>query len=171
MIYPGLVYEHLADLKYVQLGRAGVFFKPLMGFATFALYSVLWPIAWFNARKSEKKTRDALAVQMERLRPFVQLHAAVHSPVRYAGGDGSSFENAVVILGANMLSGVRAEYDYIAQHHPGYELRKQSFKEREGRKFDVLELVGGAGDDRVLYFEISGFHGQPPKTISPIAEK
>jgi len=171
LVHPRLVRKQLGDLKYLDVGRAGFVLKPLMGLAVFALFCVFWPIAWFNAGKSEKKAEEALAARMERLRPFAQLYAAANSPVRYAGGDGSSFESAVVILGANMLSGVRAEYDYIHEHHPGYELRKQSLKEDDGRKFDVLELVGAAGDDRVLYFDISGFHGKPPTTINNIAEK
>ena len=76
-----------------------------------------------------------------------------------------------MILDANMLSGVRAEHDYIHRYHLGYELRKQSFKEHDGGKFDVLELVGATGEERVLYFDISGFHGKPPTTISLIAQK
>ncbi len=138
LVHPGLVRKQIADLKYVDVGRASFFCKPLMALAVFILFCLLWPVAWFNAGKSEKKTEEALAAQMERLRPFAELYAMTNRPVRYAGGDGSSFENAIVILGTNMLSGVRAEYDYIAEHHPGYELQRQSFKEHEGRQFDVL---------------------------------
>lgn len=171
LVHPGLVRKQLAELKYVDVGRAAFILKPMMGLAVFLLFCVLWPIAWFNAGKSEKKAKEALAAQLERLRPFAQLYAAANSPVRYAGGDGSSFENAVVILGANMLSGPRAEYDYIAQHHLGYELRKQSLKEHEGHKFDVIEFVTATGDDEVMYFVISAFHGKAPMTKNDIAKK
>ena len=175
LVHPALFRGSLADLRNSDFGRANFFWKPTLAFVSFVFFSVLWPIAWFNVGKSEKKVKETLAAQLDRLRPFAQLHAAANSPVRYVGGDGSSFENAIVILDANMLSGVRAEYDYVAQQHPGYELRKQSFKEHEGRKFDVLELVNAAGEDRVMYFDISGFHGKPPiappSGINDIAKK
>ena len=45
---------------------------------------------------------------------------AAPQKVSYTGSDGSSFEKAVVIHGANELTGVDAEYDYLAQHYPGY---------------------------------------------------
>jgi len=87
LVHPELVRKQIADLKYVDVGRASFFCKPLMALAVFILFCLLWPVAWFNAGKSEKKTEEALAAQMERLRPFAELYAMMNRPVRYAGGE------------------------------------------------------------------------------------
>lgn len=170
LVHPSLFRSVLADIRNAEFVRGGVFWKPVMASVFFALICVLWPVAWFKRRQSERT-----ATQIERLRPFVQLYAAANSPVRYAGGDGSSYDNAVMILGANMLSGVVAERDYIQQRYPGCELRKQSLHEHDRRRFDLIEFVTVAGDEKLIYFDISAFHCKAPQTPpwmrSEIAEK
>src|SRR6266542_3822356 len=126
LVHPQLIREHFAELKSLDLGAAGSFLKPIMALLAFLLFCTLWPIAWFNAGRSEKKRQETLAAQLERLRPFGRFYASMNAPVRYDGGDGSSFDQAVIILGANMLSGTRAEYDYIGHRYPGYQFHRQS---------------------------------------------
>jgi hypothetical protein len=157
LIHPRLFRREFGNLRNADLGPTGVFSKPIMALAIVLLFILLWPVAWFNAGKSEKKAREEIAAQLERLRPFAKLYATINQPVRYAGGDGSSFETAVVILGANQLSGVRAQYDYLNQHYFGYQVHRQSLKEHNGRKFSVIELGTAAGDDETLYFDISAY--------------
>ncbi len=85
----------------------------------------------------------------------------MNAPVRYDGGDGSSFDQAVIILSANILSGTRAEYDYIGHRYPGYQFHRQSLTGYEGRTFDVLEFTTAAGEEKVIYFDISAHLSKP----------
>jgi hypothetical protein len=155
LIHPRLIRDLLPDLRALDLGVAGFLLKPLMALLVFLLFCALWPIAWFNVARSEKKRQEAAAAQLERLKPFGRLYAAMNAPVRYAGGDGSSLDQAVIILSANILSGPRAEHDYIQQRYPGYEFHGQCLKEHDGRKYDVLEFTTVEGERKLMYFDIS----------------
>ena len=149
--------ETFTDLKDLDLRVGAILLKPLMGLCVLSLYCVLWPIAWLRAGKSEEKTRQATDAQLEKLRPFAQIYSAMNSPVRYAGGDGSSFEQAVILVGATLLSGPRAEHDFVQRNYVGYEFRKQSLKEQNGRTYDALEFMTADGEIKTIYFDISGY--------------
>jgi hypothetical protein len=86
-------------------------------------------------------------------------HAAP-SKVTYTGGDGSSFEKAVVIHGANEQTGVDAEYDYLAKHFPGYHRGKQMLTSHGKRSYDVLEFTTADGKKMRVFFDISDFLGR-----------
>ena len=104
LIHPLLLRKALTDLKAAKFHSRSIFVKPMVGFVTCFLYITLWPIGWFNAGKSDKKAKAALDAQLERLRPFFGVYAAMNARVTYAGGDGSSFEEAIAIHDANLLS-------------------------------------------------------------------
>jgi len=116
------------------------------------------PTGFLNVGKSEKKRQQALAAQLERLRPFGRFYAAMNAPVTYSGGDGLSFDDAIIIVGANVVSGPRAEHDYIQGRFPGYEFHRQCLKEHKGRKYDLLEFTTAAGESKAMYFDISAHH-------------
>jgi len=157
LIHPRLIRDLLPDLRGLDLGVAGFLLKPLIALLVFLLFCTLWPVAWFNTARSERRRQAAVAAQLERLKPFGKLYAAMNAPVRYAGGDGSSLDQAVIILGANILSGVRAEHDYIQQRYPGYEFHGQCLKEQDGRKYDVLEFTTVEGEKKLMHFDISAY--------------
>ena len=155
LIHPKLLRPQLAELWALDLGAAGFLLKPFMALAVFLLYCTFWPIGWLNAGKSEKKAKETLDAQLDRLRPFMTLHAAMNSPANYAGGDGSSFEQAVIIVGATFISGPGAAYNYIEKRYPGSQQSKQSLKEQDGKKYDVLEFTTADGEHKTMYFDIS----------------
>lgn len=80
-------------------------------------------------------------------------------PASYAGGDGSSFEKAIIIHASDEKSGVDAEYAYLKKHFPDYVTQSQSLKEHNGKAYDVLEFRT-AGKKRVIHFDISSFFGR-----------
>jgi hypothetical protein len=155
LVHPLLIREEFAELRRLDLGAAGLICKPIMTLLVFLLFCALWPIAWFNAGKSEKKAKQKLDAQLERLRPFAKLYTAMNAPARYNGGDGLSFDHAVVIVGATLISGPRAEHNFIQQHYPGYQFHRQSLQERNGRSYDVLEFTTADGETKTMYFDIS----------------
>src|SRR5947209_16007287 len=69
-------------------------------------------------------------------------------PVSYSGGDGSSFDHAIVIKAPNEQSGVPAEYAYIARHYPGYHRGSQALLGHGHRAFDVLEFTTKEGEKK-----------------------
>jgi hypothetical protein len=83
----------------------------------------------------------------------------------YAGGDGSSPEEAVRIKGApSHAAGVRAESAYISRRFgergQDWELKEQSLTQKEdGRQIDKMTIETAAGDVETFYFDISGFFG------------
>src|SRR2546423_10580703 len=87
--------------------------------------------------------------------PLVAVSFANAEPSRisYHGGDGSSFEKAVIIKGATEQTGVHAEYEYLAKHYPGYKRGKQSLQEHKGKMFDVLELNTADGQSKTMNFD------------------
>jgi len=79
--------------------------------------------------------------------------------ITFSGGDGSSFEKAVVILGATEATGVSAEYDYLRKNFPRYSPGKQSLVEHNKRMYDILEISNGSAKKSV-YFDITDFFGK-----------
>jgi hypothetical protein len=83
----------------------------------------------------------------------------------YAGGDGSSPEEAVLIKDAlSHAAGVRAESAYISrkfgERGEDWTLKEQSLTERkDGRRIDKMTIETAAGDVETFYFDVSGFFG------------
>lgn len=90
----------------------------------------------------------------------VMVAQAEESKISYGGGDGSSFEKAVVIKGATEETGVKAEYAYLREHFSGYTMGKQSLVNHEKRVYDVLDITTKDGAAKSVYFDITGFFGK-----------
>ena len=83
--------------------------------------------------------------------------------VHFAGGDGSSQEKAVIVLGANESSGVQAEYLWLAAHFPGYQRGQQGLIQGQGqggKSYDVLDFTTAYGTKRTVYFDITDYFGK-----------
>jgi hypothetical protein len=81
--------------------------------------------------------------------------------IRYTGGDGSSCEKAVIILGAaNELAGISAEYAWLDEHYPGAMVLVQSLATCNGDWTDILRIRTTAGRTIDVYFNIADFFGK-----------
>ena len=80
--------------------------------------------------------------------------------ISFAGGDGSSIENAVIIKAPNELTGVRVEYDWIRRNHPDWQLENQSVLNRDGKVYDKMDFQTPDGRRATLYFDITDFFGK-----------
>ena len=89
-------------------------------------------------------------------------HETTVSPpgVSFAGGDGSSVEQAVIVNGATEQTGVDAEYAWIAQRYPGYRKDSQTLRGADGKHYDVLEFTTSSGEKKRVYFDITDFFGK-----------
>jgi hypothetical protein len=68
--------------------------------------------------------------------------------------DGSSVEKAVVV------GSVAEEYAWMRRHCPGFRPREQRLQEIDGKAYDVLIWENDHGEERTVYFDISGFFGR-----------
>lgn len=65
--------------------------------------------------------------------------------------DGSGPESAIVV---DDLAG---EYRWVLTRCPGFQVTAQSRKKLGGKHYDVLTLRGDRGEERTVYFDVSGF--------------
>ena len=83
--------------------------------------------------------------------------------IKFAGGDGTSFDKAVVIIGAKSPRfGIKAEYIYLEMHYgkPNVDWRlvQQSLAFDDNKFFDILEIVIiKSGKIIEIYYDISDF--------------
>jgi hypothetical protein len=84
--------------------------------------------------------------------------------IRFEGGDGTSVDRAVRIVGAaNGSEGVAAEYYFIARRHglQGSDWKaagQRNFSDNKGRKFDaVVVQVSGEYTPQTYYFDTTEF--------------
>jgi hypothetical protein len=85
-------------------------------------------------------------------------------PGLFSGGNGDSFESAVVVNADRSLVGVAAEYAYIANQcgepERDWKLRSQRLQEDQGKPYDVLTIALSNGQLKTFYFDISKFVGK-----------
>jgi hypothetical protein len=78
----------------------------------------------------------------------------------YAGGDGSSLHEAVVIHARTEPDGIRAERAWIKEHWSGARPGVQALMMNDGRRYDSLTIIDASGKKHTLYFDITEFFGK-----------
>jgi hypothetical protein len=73
---------------------------------------------------------------------------------RTGGADGSSPEKAIVV------QSVGEEYQWVLRNCPGFQPAMQTLQHINGKPHDVLRLQNQSGEERTVYFDISGFFGR-----------
>lgn len=76
------------------------------------------------------------------------------------GGNGTSFEEAVIIMDSTESAGIATEYVWLRVNYPGYKLIQQSLVVHEGKPYDVMEIKTSSGRKTKVYFDISNFFGK-----------
>jgi len=81
--------------------------------------------------------------------------------IQYEGGDGSSCQQAIAIVGARgEQDGVASEYTWIKQHYPGAKLDQQSLIDCNGAPTDKMAIETADGQKVTLFFDLSRFFGK-----------
>ena len=80
--------------------------------------------------------------------------------VKISGGDGSSFENAIIISDCDHMEGIKQEYIEVRKRFGNYGLIRQNLMEYNNRKIDKLELRLEGGRQIDVYFDITEFFGK-----------
>ena len=86
--------------------------------------------------------------------------AATPRGVSLSGGDGSSFDRAIVVRAPSDPAAVHAEYDYIRAHYRGWRSIRQSLVDRHRRLYDVITFTTPDRKQRVLYFDVTNYFGK-----------
>jgi len=82
------------------------------------------------------------------------------STVSFAGGDGTSIEKAVVILGATEATGVHAEYEWLDSHYPGWKGHDQALANAGKKVYDVMNFTLPDGSKHTVFFDITDYFGK-----------
>lgn len=86
---------------------------------------------------------------------------ALPPAIGYAGGDGSSCAEAVIIVGAaTEAEGVQAEIDWIRTHYPGGRKGAQTPRALNGRNYDTVEILTAEGRVIEICFDVTGSYGK-----------
>jgi len=82
----------------------------------------------------------------------------------FEGGDGTSFENAVIIKAKTTSEGISKEYMFISMFYGNrdkdWELIMQSLQEHNNKSFDVIEIKLKNGEVKEVFFDITNFFGK-----------
>jgi hypothetical protein len=89
----------------------------------------------------------------------------------FAGGDGDSIEQAVIIRGVTSTAvGIRAEKQYLTERfglpaeaadpEPGWILVQQALLHHDGRPHDALSIALPDGRQPTVFFDVSSFFGR-----------
>ena len=90
----------------------------------------------------------------------IALADAASADITFAGGDGSSAANAIIIVGAaGEGDGVQSEYDWLSSNRAGATVKSQALMQDGDRIFDALTIeIGGKQKD--VFFDITAFFGK-----------
>ena len=112
------------------------------------------------------------STRMRRLIPLLAAALAItgcipqHEPALppafgYAGGDGSSCAEAVIIVGAATESeAVQAEIEWIRTHFPNGSRGAQTPRTMNGRNFDSVEIMTAEGKVIQICFDVTASYGK-----------
>jgi len=85
--------------------------------------------------------------------------------VKYEGGDGKSYETAIIINAKNEQDGVTSEYFYVStlygRRNIDWQFEGQSATSKNNKMYDILNISLTKNNQKIaLYFDISGFYGK-----------
>ncbi len=80
------------------------------------------------------------------------------NPIAYQGGDGSSYEQAILIREAHCReAGILAQRLWLERTYPGYRAAKESTQTLANRQYAVFEIATAEGQTRTVYFDTTEF--------------
>ena len=74
--------------------------------------------------------------------------------------DGGSMATAILVKAQDEGAGVGAEYQWLAQHFPGYERGGQALLSNNGHFYDVIDITTAFNEQKKIYFDITSYFGK-----------
>ena len=113
----------------------------------------------------ESAPSPAGAAPKEPARYFPSKDAA-GSP--FAGGDGTSADQAVIVLADTEDEGIDLEHHWTFDHYGRFrKVRGGLASAADGRHFDVITVELADHTERTIYFDITAFYGVLEKPAAP----
>ena len=81
------------------------------------------------------------------------------APSPFAGGDGSSVEQAVVVLAQTEDEGIDLEHHWIFDHYGRFRKIRGGLAAADGKHYDVITVELGDHSEKTIFFDITGFYG------------
>jgi|SRR5450759_1070236 len=78
----------------------------------------------------------------------------------YSGGDGSSIEQAVVVMAGSEQEGVRRENEWIFARYGKFRKTGVGLETVEQRKYDVIRAELADHSEKEIFFDITSFFGK-----------
>jgi hypothetical protein len=91
----------------------------------------------------------------------------------FAGGDGTSAGQAVVVLAKTEDEGIDLEHHWIFDHYGRFRKKAGGLASAEGKHYDVITVELGDHSEKTIYFDITAFYGvmevptEPPPSPPP----
>jgi hypothetical protein len=91
--------------------------------------------------------------------------ASYLAPSPFAGGDGSSVEQAVVVLAGTEDEGIDLEHHWIFDHYGRFRKIRGGLGSADGKHYDVITVELADHSEKTIFFDITGFYGvmEPPQ--------
>ena len=99
--------------------------------------------------------------------PASEEPARYLAPSPFAGGDGSSPDQAVVVLAGTEDEGIDLEHHWIFDHYGRFRKVRGGLASADGRHFDVITVELTDHTEKTIYFDITGFYGVMELPTSP----
>jgi tetratricopeptide (TPR) repeat protein len=98
--------------------------------------------------------KKIIAGELEPAERVTGYEAWLKSMKSGSGGDGSSFETAIIV------NSIPEEYQYLRENYPGHKFIMQSLVSHDGVPYDILQIKTSEGETLEIYFNISSFFGK-----------
>ena len=89
------------------------------------------------------------------------------APSPFAGGDGSSVEQAVVVLAETEDEGIDLEHHWTFDHYGRFRKIRGGLAAAGGKHYDVITVELADHTEKTIYFDITGFYGVMEKPAPP----
>jgi hypothetical protein len=80
--------------------------------------------------------------------------------VNAGGGDGSSYEQAIIINETHESPGTADEYNWLQLHYPHYQNKGQALSFYQKKPYDIISIITHDDQKLSIYFDISKFYGR-----------
>ena len=85
--------------------------------------------------------------------------ASYLAPTPFAGGDGTSVEQAVVVLAQTEDEGIDLEHHWIFDHYGRFRKIRGGLAAADGKHYDVITVELADHSEKTIFFDITGFYG------------
>jgi hypothetical protein len=85
----------------------------------------------------------------------------------FAGGDGTSADQAVIVLAETEDEGIDLEHHWTFDHYGRFRKVRGGLAAADGKHFDVITVELADHSEKTIYFDITAFYGVLEKPSPP----